>query len=252
MTDPIYLPPPWHHHERYHYWHFMAAYFMPAVLRMHPEQRYWVEDCGPMHFAWEELAASYKIEKLPEHIDRTQLTAMQLKRYGNPQLGQQGYELTSTQVDRFRGRLFEAVRPSVQEQNGVLLITRKPAPDFYKHLEKGNTSGAGRRYLQDPEAIAEAISQHRPCRIASTEGLSIKEQVELFGGYKYIVMQHGAAMFNLIFSIRRGVRVVEITHPKATSYFAKWCRVLGVTRTVLTGPDFGQNINPQEVANCIP
>jgi len=91
----------------------------------------------------------------------------------------------------------------------VLMINRMPSDSFY-HTEQCEikTSGNDRRSIPNFNELVSAMSDLSPTVIA-LEGLSLKQQVGLFGEHDLIIAQHGASLANLVFCQRKTC-VIEI------------------------------------------
>lgn len=110
-------------------------------------------------------------------------------------------------IDLLREALLAGEVP--QEPSRKIFLTRK-----------------GRRQF-DNQAGLERIATECGYEVVDTDGLPVKEQIELFRSASHVVSNHGAGLTNLIFS-NSGCKVVELFSPKWLNdcYFrlSKICR----------------------------
>ena len=93
----------------------------------------------------------------------------------------------------------------------ILLVGRGKPDPFYATRALYRGAGNSRRSLTNLAAIGAALSDipFATVRTVVLEGLSLRDQIDLFSGARLVVAQHGAALANLVWCSPR-TRVLEI------------------------------------------
>lgn len=203
-----------------HYWHFLAGYLIPFLKEARNDEEYVFRDCGPVmnpHLL--------DIPGIKTEIGTRETCQDEI----NPQ-GHDRQDLPRLQLEWIRSEMPQILGAKKEALNTRILVVDRARPHpFYMERAEIRTSGAIRRSVPNMREIHESISREIPSDLVALEEMSLKEQIALFQSRTTFVMQHGAAMGNLLWA-PRGSRLIEIRSPGQEDYFAHLVRILGIRR----------------------
>ncbi len=208
--------------HRSHYWHFMAGYFLPVVSQEIISRQVFVKDCGqPMNKHWETIKdREFKIG-FPQNHD-----PINLENYDRPNCG----NITRVGIKRFQEVFWRNVGiPKVSKRPKYTLIDRGHQPQFYDRVKR--ISASSRRHIQKIDEFHKELNAYRKFNLHYLENMPLSEQAKLFYTSDVIVLQHGAAMFNVIFC-RPSTIVIELAKD-CWRYYGKWSSLCRIRRTAL-------------------
>jgi hypothetical protein len=130
-------------------------------------------------------------------------------------------------VELTRRRFFGLMETSHNPARGIILIRRGRSHEFYEARAKIKGSGEFRRSIPNIDDVFRAMSSRMECKMVSMEGLPLKDQIAAFRGAGLVVMQHGAAMANLVWC-ERGAVVVEIGTEETRHYYRRLIEMAGL------------------------
>lgn len=144
------------------------------------------------------------------------------------------------------------------QDDSIVAIGRGPPDPYYlspstEIREAGNL----RRSIPNMEELLERLSSLGRCvKPTMLESLPLRQAAELFSRAKVVVMQHGAAMANLVFC-QASTCVCEIL-PKTISpyvlnreYAKNLCRVLGLSYACVIQEDLHSPVDADAVVEAI-
>lgn len=227
--------------HRFHYWHFMAGYFLPVILRPDAGRVVFVQDCGEMDRHW----TAVKDRRIQVGGVPSSAGAEILQNYDFPHCE----DFTPGLLADFRAKVWAATKlqPPESPPDRFLLIDRGAAPAFYQEHQR--QSAAARRRFVNPGEILAALQTVAPFELHTLENKTLPEQMELFSSARAIVMQHGAACFNLAFC-QKGAVVVESGFAGCKPYYQRWAEACGVRRVYHENPATNP-ANPKELGQCL-
>lgn len=122
--------------------------------------------------------------------------------------------------------------PDADPNPRVLVVDRAKPHPFYDERAEIRTSGATCRSVPNMAEVHEAISRETPADLVTLEDMSLREQIFLFRTRSTFVMQHGAAMGNLLWA-PKGSLLMEIRSAGQEDYFAQLVQLLQISRKVI-------------------
>lgn len=204
-----------------HYFHFLYGYLMPFLMAAEPDDSvYLFDSCGPvMNRIILDLPGYRTAIRSDQEIDQT----IELPSYDNPEFKDLDFAFA-------RNRVFGVYDEELDsDRKGVLFVSRSEPHPFY--LEEAGIKGAGsqRRSVPNLTHIFETVSSRARCRMISPEDMTLKEQIAAFRDASCIVLQHGAAMGNLLWC-RPGASVIEIGDEEQFKYYSRLVEMMNLRR----------------------
>lgn len=197
----------------------MYGYLIPFVNSQEPieDNLYLFDSCGPVMDALILALPSYNTA-IYDGLGCDKVVI--LESHDTPEFLGLNIELT-------RNNFFNLMGVSPTQSSDVILIQREQPHEFYAKKAKIKGSGNTRRNIPNIEDVFKEISIRRECKIVSMEGLSLREQIITFSSAKIVIMQHGAAMANLIWC-EKGAFVIEMGVEDKSNYYKKLIRMAGL------------------------
>jgi hypothetical protein len=180
--------------------------------------------------------------------------AIEFKGYDSP-------EFPDMNMERARDVLMDVFGVSSSDQDlGVLVVDRANPHPFYEGkwsqdwsrvsggLCEIPGSGSSRRSVPNMSDVFEAVARVAPARLVFLEGMSLGDQIGLFCRHSRFVLQHGAAMANLLFA-RKGSVLLEIRDDSTEDYFSKMKSSLKLRHGRFRQAGCHSKVDPERVAN---
>lgn len=205
-----------------HYFHFLYGYIIPFVNRFDPSNNlYLFDSCGPVMNQIILGLDKYQIEIYDGHQFDSEF-------YLDPH---DNKDFIGLNIDLTRKRMFSLIESEPNSSKKDILVIYRENPDpFYINEAEREGSGSSRRSIPNIFEIHAAVSQKIPkCKILALEGMSLKDQIITFRDASCVILQHGAAMANLIWC-RPGTLVIEIGPEDEISYYNKLVKMLKLRR----------------------
>lgn len=201
-----------------HYFHFMFGYFIPFINNADPSFEYIFADCGPV--------MNRLLVAVPGY--RTKIHSLADKDFSTVRYkGYDSEHFEGLDIESVRSRMFDIYGVGFESEKKVLVVDRSPPHIFYETKAKIKTSGNSRRSVPNMIEVFEEIKAIFDSAVfVRLEDMPIKNQMELFRNASCVVMQHGAAMANLIWC-EKETTVVEIRSDFTNDYFKKMIRMAG-------------------------
>jgi hypothetical protein len=235
-----------------HYFHLLFGYLIPFLENV-PKgdgNLYLFRDCGPV---MNEIILNMPGYNIGIFNNDKVHDAVEFKGYDSP-------EFPDMNMERTRDMLINVFGVSSSDQDlGVLVVDRASPHSFYEgkwsqdwsRVSGGRCeipgSGSSRRSVPNMHDVFESISRFAPAHFVHLEGMSLKDQIDLFSKYRCFVLQHGAAMSNLLFA-RKGSALLEIRDDFTEDYFAKMKLVLNLRYRRIRQENCHSEVDPKEVA----
>lgn len=221
-----------------HYFHFMFGYLIPFITNADSSLEYIFADCGPLMNRFLVSIPGYRTE-----IYSKSYKAVSVVSYD----GHDSNDFPGLDIESVRNRMFDVFNVESKSKKNILVVDRAEPDIFYETKAKIRGSGNSRRSVPNMTEIFEEVK----CVFDSAvfvrlEGLPIKDQIELFRSASCVVMQHGAAMANLIWC-ERGTSVVEIRSDFTNDYFKKMIGMAGLNRARIEQEHDHACVNPKFV-----
>lgn len=203
-----------------HYFHFFYGYLVPFLNSCPPSHgvRYLFRSCGPVMNRIILGLEGYNTGIYEnQQIDRE----VELTPHDNP-------EFTDLDFEMSRRRIFSLIGLEESSVSRRLLVVHRSDPDeFYLREAFIRGSGKERRDVPNMREVFGNLDGFMDCRFLCMEGMSLRDQMMNFRDASCIVLQHGAAMSNLI-CCRRGTAVFEIGTEHNAYYYKKLIGMAGV------------------------
>jgi hypothetical protein len=221
-----------------HYFHFLFGYLIPFLHNVPPHDgnRYLFRDCGP--------SLNPILLSLPGY--ETALRGDESPDYTVGFAGFDTSEFSGLDLRSTREFLMGLFRAKVHPTKEVLVIDRGEPHPFYESLAEIPTSGRSKRSVPNMGEVFNSIREAMPARLVFLEGMPIKDQIELFASHKAFVMQHGAAMANLLFA-PRGSAVLEIRDEGTEDFYVKMTAALSLLHSTARQDHAHAAVDPQEI-----
>jgi hypothetical protein len=221
-----------------HYFHFMFGYLIPFVSNADPSQEYIFADCGPHMNRFLISIPGYRTEI---HSDAGgEVSAVRYK-------GHDSKDFPGLDIESVRRRMFDVFGVGRESEKTVVVVDRADPHSFYETDAKIRGSGNSRRSIPNmTEVFEEVKSVFDSATFVRLESLTIRDQMELFRDASCVVMQHGAAMANLIWC-EKGASVVEIRSDFTVDYFKKMVDMAGLNRVRIKQEHDHACVSPKEV-----
>ena len=202
-----------------HYFHFMFGYLIPFVSNADPSQEYIFADCGPLMNKFLVSIPGYRTEIHSQFYKG--ISAVCYK-------GHDSKDFPGLDIESVRRRMFYVFGVGRESEKTVVVVDRADPHPFYDTEAKIRGSGNSKRSVPNMNEVFEEVKSVFDSAIfVRLEGLAIPDQMELFRGASCVVMQHGAAMANLIWC-EKGTSVVEIRSDHTVDYFKKMLGLAGL------------------------
>jgi len=161
--------------------------------------------------------------------------------------GHDSPEFPDMNMERAQNILMDVFGVSSSEQDlGVLVVDRAEPHPFYRGDCEIPGSGSSKRSVPNMHDVFESISRVAPAHFVHLEGMSLKDQIGLFCGHSRFVLQHGAAMANLLFA-RKGSVLLEIRDDETEDYFSKMKSSLKLRHGRFRQSDCHSKVDPERV-----
>lgn len=225
-----------------HYFHFLFGYLIPFVNNVSPsDETYAFADCGPL---MNEILADIGGFKTTTQIGIDSC---------DKNICFQGSDdifFTKFDIELTRRRFFDAFNPRVFEKK-VIVVDRAKPHVFYETRAEIKGSGSNRRSVPNMKDLFSEIKHvFSNAELVFLEGMPLKYQIELFRNSSCVVMQHGAAMANLIWC-DKGTSVVEIRSDHTIDYFKKIVMMAGLNRCILKQEHDYAQIKPKDFMKVV-
>jgi len=192
----------------------MFGYLLPFLENVQKEDGnvYLFRDCGPV---MNEIIAGIPGYQLGIFDGESIRDTIGFRGYDSP-------DFPGMDMERSKERIFDIFGTSrIEEDLRVLVVERvEPHPFYAGSKSEVPGSGSSRRSVPNMHDVFESISRVAPAHFVHLEGMSLKDQIGLFCRHSRFVLQHGAAMANLLFA-RRGSVLLEIRDDATEDYFSK-------------------------------
>jgi len=220
-----------------HYFHFLFGYLIPFLRNMPPHDgnTYLFRDCGPLMNPILLSLPGYDAKLLGRDKPDCALGFP-----GHDNVDFPGMDMPSVR-DMLVG-IFGAVATPSKE---VLVVDRAEPHPFYESKAEIKNSGRSRRSVPNMGEVFESIRGSMPARLVVLEGMTLRDQIELFLSHNTFVMQHGASMANLLFA-RRGSIVLEFRSDETRDFYARMISSLGLRRSWLRQDHDHAAVDPEE------
>lgn len=226
-----------------HYFHFLFGYLIPFLNNVPKDDGniYLFRDCGPVMNPILKNLPGYRTEFFgSEKPDRV----VCFRGHDSPEFLGMDMESSKKKVMD----VFGVDSPPHDER--ILIVDRASPHDFYRTKAEILDSGSSRRSVPNMKDIFGEVARHFPADLVFLEGMTFVEQIKLFASRKVVILQHGAAMSNLLFS-RKGSFVVEIRSDGARDYFSILKSRLGLKcGHVVQGHDHAE-VDPKTVLRSL-
>ena len=216
-----------------HYYHFLFGYLLPVLSDIKRHNNNYMIDCGPMNNILEELGFLIHSEsnlKMEGH--------KRIRGFDTPHL--KIPEATMSKAIEQINILLPTKRVDTYD---FLLIDRGPTPTkkeriAFQKLKRKDLRGNQRRSITNMDEIenlllrfSKKVQRHR------LENLSLRDQIKIFKGAKYIIGQHGAAISNLCFAERceHVIELQAIQNKKFFNNIAEHMKINKINFTIPTG-----------------
>jgi hypothetical protein len=223
-----------------HYFHFMYGYFLPFIQNTNPSYaEYLFFDCGPMN-------------RILNHVPLYNIKILKKLNYQNETISFSGWDLPhypEMNIPLIKNKIFDlfAICKKPREDY-VLLIDRKNPDLFYINESEIKGSGAIRRSVPNMDDIYKKLSEYMNVNFVCLEDKPLKEQIELFYHASCVVVQHGAAMGNLLWC-KSETRVIEIY--TGDDYFKKLIEDCGLIHKKIYQAHDHAEVNPNLVLAAV-
>lgn len=226
-----------------HYFHFLFGYLIPFLNNVSNDDGnlYLFRDCGPVINPLLRDIPGYRtgflVSEKPEKI-------VCFRGHDCP-------EFPDMDMDSSRQRVMEVFGVLNPPQNGrVLIVDRAKPHEFYNSKAEILDSGSSKRSVPNMKDVFNKIAQRFPADLVCLEGMTLPEQIALFASRKIVVLQHGAAMSNLLFS-RKGSFVVEIRSFGTQDYFSMLKSRCGLRCSHVVQDHDHADVDPDAVLNSL-
>lgn len=197
-----------------HYHHFLFGYLLPLIQYENIyENNYYLKDCGkPMNKIILELPFNLKILEKNTKIDKI--------------ISHKGFDKYFEKINpkKIKNLLFKSlnIKNKNNNNNKILIIERGNPHEFY--LKEKSLSGRDRRSVPNINEIYFALSKKNNVKKIILENMEIRKQMIEFKNHKIILLQHGAAMSNLLWCEPNSF-VFEITNDLNNNYYDKLIKI---------------------------
>lgn len=214
--------------NRFHYHHFIFGYVFPIIQNEEIfKNEYYFENCNSMNKILVELGFNLvKDENKNELVEKTFY---------------KGYDKFFKGIDikKIKKNIFQILNiehESKMKKEEILVIDRGKDP---------------RRSVPNMEEICAELSKRVSVKKIYLNELNLREQVTEFKKYKKILLQHGAAMSNLIWC-DMGTKVFEIT-PNPSKYwiYDKLNKMCNLSNKKIIQKNEHAPINTKKIINFI-
>lgn len=202
-----------------HYFHFMFGYLIPFLdnVSENDGNTYVFKDCGPCMNKLLFSIPGYKVEIGSQWNEEISFAG-----YDDPQFP--GMDMRSSELK------LERVFSIVALRDSRILVVDRATPDPFYEKSDIPESGTSRRSVPNMGHIFSRISA--PKQFVHLEGLGLSEQFALFRSSQFFVMQHGAAMCNLIMAPNNSC-LVEIRGEEDIDYYERLISFKRIRRIVV-------------------
>lgn len=226
-----------------HYFHFLFGYLIPFLENVpkNDGNRYLFRNCGPVMNEIILGLEGYRTGLVgKEDFDGI----VSFVGYDSPEFPNMNMELV-------RNKVFQATDSlSIEPEGKVLVVERAKPHEFYSKDSEIRESGSSRRSVPNMLEVFRSIKHSFPTEFVCLEGMALKEQVNLFRSRRFFVLQHGAAMANLLFA-PKGSIVIEIRNGGTTDYFLRLKQELRFKALTIGQAHNHAEVDPQEVLNSL-
>jgi len=223
-----------------HYFHFLYGYLIPFVIKAEKSNDvvYLFDSCGPPMNDIIRQMRGYKVDIYRgQKIDKK----IMLPSYDSPDFSGLDFGLA-------RERMFSMLEEDMDStKRQILFVARARPHSFYIEKAKIKDSGASRRSVPNMHEAFELVSSRFPSRMVELENMPMCQQVATFRDSSCVVLQHGAAMGNLLWC-RPGTSVVEIGNDEETKYYEKLVCAMRLRRKIVGHPSPHSKIDASVVA----
>lgn len=226
-----------------HYFHFLYGYIIPFVNKCSPENnKYIFDSCGPL---MNQIILDLIPYKTEIYKDQKYDFDLFLESHDNPDFSGLDVKLTRKSFFSHFGDC------DFHTKNEMLIIRRNEPDPFYINDAERPGSGSQRRSIPNIFDLYECVKKRRPsCKIIALEGMRLKDQIRIFRHASCVILQHGAAMANLIWC-RPGTLVVEIGPEDDVWYYDKLTRMLGLRRHLFFQEHPHAEVDCQRIADFV-
>jgi Glycosyltransferase 61 len=247
-----------------HFWHFFMAVLLPLIAWQSSSgiagsaSRILVRSCGPMdrilnELAWPNLVILPKKEHgMIINYQSDDLTFVSLVGMDSPPLYDEKVIRVAVSY------LKHCWTISDNSDDSLLVIDRGPPDPFYltSDAEIPN-AGNIRRSIPNLSELAERLSSlGHNVKLAKLEELPLRQAAALFSQAKIVVLQHGAAMANLVFC-QASTQVCEIIPKTLPSNILKLafakslCQSLGLNYSYVMQEDLHSPVDVSAVIDAV-
>lgn len=225
-----------------HYFHFLFGYLIPFLHNVRPNDgnTYIFRDCGPAMNPILLSLAGYRTGILAEE--------QPWETMGFP--GHDTSEFPGMDMPFVRDLLVGIFKASAAPSREVLVVDRGAPDPFYESLAEIPTSGSSKRSVPNMGEVFDSIRGAMPARLVFLEGMPLRDQICLFMSHRAFVMQHGAAMANLLFA-PPGAAVLEIRDADTEDFYAEMRRSLCLGHSLFPQEHKHARVNPKDVLACL-
>lgn len=221
-----------------HYFHFMFGYLIPFISNADPSFEYIFANCGPLMNRFLVTIPGYRTEIYSNSCKN--FSAVRYK-------GHDSKDFSGLNIKSVRSRMFDVFNVSAKSEKNVVVVDRENSHPFYSTKAKIKSSGNSRRSVPNMiEVFEEVKSVFDSAIFVRLEGLPIKDQMKIFRDASCIVMQHGAAMTNLIWC-EKGTYVVEIRSDNTVDYFKNMIVMAGLNYARIKQEHDHACVNPKDI-----
>lgn len=179
-----------------HYYHFLFGLLLPFVqnVNANSEHTFYFKSCGPLNKHFEIPGYKTAIGNQGKNISFA------------------GFDFTdyrNCNLNLIKKKLFDAFEIVDDTRNEILFVDRDKPDPFYQTVARMKGSGSYRRHIPNIDEVVDLVGQQFRVKKVFLENMSLREQIQTFRNAPIIVLQHGAAMSNIIWCKEKTL-VIEI------------------------------------------
>jgi hypothetical protein len=229
-----------------HYFHFMFGYLLPFIKNVdpHASNEYYFYDCGIMNKLLFEVP-QYNIklfdEKHQENYNRISFK------------GFDSWPFADLNVELMRSKIFKIFNINRKAINRILIVDRKSPDDYFLTKSKNKGSGASRRSVPNMNCIYDSVRNAFPnaeVLLVHLEDKSLFEQIDLFYNSNCIIVQHGAAMSNLLFC-QKNALVIQISEEKDIFFYQTLINKCNLKYSNVVQESKHAAVSPSKILRCL-
>jgi hypothetical protein len=237
----------------HHYHHFLFGYLLPTIIHATQsnknQDKIFMTDCGSSMNKIIKQVGYYQYEPKVTLKSINSIAGFDGCRFT---LDKNIINLANSSIDK----IFSIENNDTAREPYILLIDRGETPSEEERQKLSNTelkhkTGNERRSIQNMAEIERTLSDFFPVKRVVLEGLDFLEQVLFFRHAYIVIMQHGAAMSNMIFTKRTKALIEIVNNNKQNICYHNLVKNLDITKFFIMNKSSHSNVNCDLLRNLI-